>query len=761
MHSVTSPSTPEFRRNLFQAILLPLGLTFLAIAALTGLLLRELRLGDAVEHSGQVLMRLNTLQDHLNDRARALRDYSNTSHTNDLDAYDRANSLIPNEMNELNAFVSDNRSQLQQLERIQRAADEWAAFASEVKANVSQGGDGKGLMASERARNLRDGIQKELGSFYDAESTLRQQRSDQARAGTRWLFAWTVVLTGLLGIVISILSRRQAMKLTQMYFEMTGQAQGTAESQARLAAIVDSSDDAIIGKTLDGIVTSWNFGAERIFGYGADEVIGKSILFLLPLDHQDEEKEILAKLRRGERVDHFETVRVKKDGQQIEVSLTISPIKDASGRIVGASKIARDISSKKRIEEDRARLLESERAARSKAEHASQTKDEFLATLSHELRTPLNAILGWSQLLKVGPLEAGELEQAIDTIERNARVQTQLIEDLLDMSRITSGKIRLDVQSVMPHSFISAAIDTVRPASEAKHIRLETMLDLVAGPISGDPGRLQQVIWNLLSNAIKFTPRGGKVQVSLKRVDSHLEIAVADTGQGIKSDFLPFVFDRFRQADSSMSRKAGGLGLGLAIAKQLVELHGGTVRVESSGEGQGAIFIVNLPLSVLRSRMDEGERLHPQTPGTTTTLDRSQVDLKGIKVLVVDDEPDALGLISRVLMQQGAEVITANSGSQGLVSLQSARPDVLVSDIGMPEMDGYEFLRRIRELGRARGGRIPAVALTAFARSEDRTQALMAGYLVHVSKPVDASELLATVASVTGRTGTEVEEIGS
>ena len=330
-------------------------------------------------------------------------------------------------------------------------------------------------------------------------------------------------------------------------------------------------------------------------------------------------------------------------------------------------------------------------------------------------------------------------------------MQTQLIEDLLDMSRITSGKVRLDVQPVQPAQFVEAAIETMRPASEAKGIRLVRLIDPMAGPISGDPSRLQQVVWNLLNNAIKFTPREGKVQVVLARVNSHIEISVADTGVGIEKDFLDHVFDRFRQADSSSTRRFGGLGLGLAIVRHLVELHGGMVRAESAGAGKGSTFVILLPLAIVHRSPGE-PRLHP-TAAAPVAHEFQAMDLAGIKVLVVDDQPDARELVARVLTECKAEVITASGALEAIALVESARPDVLVSDIGMPDIDGFELIKRVRALGEKRGGRVPAIALTAFARSEDRTRALQAGFQVHVSKPVEPEELIATVASVAGRTG--------
>lgn len=406
-----------------------------------------------------------------------------------------------------------------------------------------------------------------------------------------------------------------------------------------------------------------------------------------------------------------------------------------------------DITERRRSELDL-------QAAKTEAERTSQMKDEFLATLSHELRTPLNAILGWSQVLRDGHHDAEDLAQGLATIERNARAQNEIIEDLLDMSRIISGKVRLDVQRIDLAPALEAAIDTMRPAADAKGIRLQAVLDPVARPVSGDPNRLQQVFWNLLSNAIKFTPKGGRVQVVLERVNSHLEVSIIDSGEGISPEFLPYVFDRFRQADASTTRRHGGLGLGLAIVKQLVELHGGSVRVKSGGSGAGTTFVVALPLTVLHPEAEpvESERRHPQASSSRVVLPGGGLNLGGVKVLVLDDEADARTLVKRLLEDRGALVRVAATVGDALRLLGEERPDVLVSDIGMPGEDGYSLIRQVRALGIANGGDVPAVALTAYARSEDRMKAILAGFQMHVSKPVEPAELLTMVASLAGRT---------
>jgi signal transduction histidine kinase/ActR/RegA family two-component response regulator len=441
------------------------------------------------------------------------------------------------------------------------------------------------------------------------------------------------------------------------------------------------------------------------------------------------------------------------DGRVFE---RFSRIQFVDNRNVGRVWSFRDVTQRKRLfeaaekaTEERKRILERERAARTEAEHANTMKDEFLATLSHELRTPLGAILGWAQILGRNENGIPDFHKGLEVIERNARVQTQLIEDLLDMSRIISGKIRLDIRPVEPFSFIEAAIETVRPAADVRGIRLDQLLDPAAGPIAGDPNRLQQVVWNLLSNAIKFTPRGGRVQIALQRADSNVEISVADTGIGIVPRFLPHVFERFRQSDASITRPYGGLGLGLSIVKHLTELHGGTVRAESQGEGCGSTFSVNLPLMGIYTSTALPEWVHPGTPRTGLSFE--PVDLSAIKILVVDDEPDARDMIRRVLEECNAEVLTAASASEALTMIEPARPHLLVSDIGMPEIDGYEFLRRVRKLSQKIGVHIPAVALTAYAGPEDKTRALRAGFLVHIAKPVEPSELVATLANLAGR----------
>ena len=528
--------------------------------------------------------------------------------------------------------------------------------------------------------------------------------------------------------------------------------------RALLAAIVASSDDAIVSKTLDGIVTSWNAAAEQLFGYSAAEMIGQSITRIIPEDLQYEEVDILAKLRSGGRIERYETVRRRKDGELVEISLTISPLRDATGRIIGAAKVAHDITARRRAERElkeretelsklvaeRDFLLQSERAARSEAERLSYVKDEFLATLSHELRTPLNAIQGWATLLRERRARPEDHDRGLETIERNVRIQTQIVNDLLDMSRIISGKIHLEVQPLYLHDVVGHAIDSVLQTAAAKNIRILPLLDSRIGLVRGDPNRLQQVLWNLLSNAIKFTPGGGRVQVVLERVNSHVEISVEDNGIGIRDEFLPYVFDRFRQADAGNSRKFGGLGLGLSIVKSLVELHGGSVRVKSPGENLGSTFIVALPISHVRHEGKEAPRVT-----TPDSLDQAELPrLDKIRVLVVDDEQDGRALVARILDGQGANPVCASSAAEALELLSREHFDLLLSDIGMPDINGFELISRVRQMDKSRQRPLPAIALTAYARTEDRQRSLLAGFHMHLSKPTEARELIASIAGL-------------
>ncbi len=522
----------------------------------------------------------------------------------------------------------------------------------------------------------------------------------------------------------------------------------TEKALRRFAAIIESTDDAIIGMDLSGVITSWNNAAVALYGYSAEEIIGKNVSILIPPELFQDEREFLEKIQSGERIVHYETLRMAKSGRRIDVSLTVSPIQDASGALIGASKIARDITEQRRVEAEREELLRREHNARAEAEVANRVKDEFLANLSHELRTPLNAIVGWASMLRNDTLTPAEARRAIEIIDRNAKAQTQLIESVLDVSRIVSGKLQFDSRPVQMEKVIEAAIDSMRPAAAAKNIEFRVHVSSNIPPVSGDFNRLQQVVWNLISNAVKFSPTGTKIEVQLKTADAQVQIVVKDNGEGISADFLPHVFERFRQADASTTKKFGGLGLGLAIVRHLVELHGGTVEVESDGAGKGATFRVTLP--ALSGTM---------VASPTKTEERrenlvAKPLLRGLRVLLVEDELDTRDLLVQLLSSCEAEVKAAASASAALALMTDWQPDILVSDISMPEVDGYAFIRQVRD--GIQHPNVPAIALTAHARAEDRRIALEAGFQEHLSKPVSFAKLARAIAKLVRQT-----EIGS
>lgn len=517
------------------------------------------------------------------------------------------------------------------------------------------------------------------------------------------------------------------------------------ESQDRiareLAAIVENSDDAIVSKDLQSTIRSWNRGAERMFGYTADEMVGRSIRTIIPRERWSEEDEVLSQLRQGNRVEHFETVRCRKDGSEIAVSLTISPIRSAAGVVVGASKIARDITERRQAEAERAHLLEREQQARAEIERASQLKDDFLAVLSHELRTPLNAVMGYTQLLISGALKTHDVAHAYQAIQRNAQAQARLVESLLDLSRVLAGKLELNSEVLDLSSVVNFAVDALRPEALKKKISVE-VCGTSGHRVSGDSARLQQVFWNLLSNAIKFTPGGGRVAVQLAADDADVVVRVEDNGRGIPPSLLPFIFDRFRQGEGQGTHSQAGLGLGLALVRELVHAHKGTVEAQSAGEGHGSVLIVRLPLFLSRQA---------GASGGGQPLRKHEADLTELRpdVLVVDDERDARDMLALMLETHGATVRTVGSASEAFDAMAEQRPDVLLADLGMAEEDGYSLIRRLRLREKEELlPQIAAIAVTAYASPTDRERALLAGYNRHIAKPVDAVELVKVIGDV-------------
>jgi PAS domain S-box-containing protein len=544
---------------------------------------------------------------------------------------------------------------------------------------------------------------------------------------------------------------------------------GTKETLLNAAVLRwmhDLAAQGIITTDSELNVVEWNHWMEEHTGKRASEVIGVKLLDLFPeltdrrLDRNykwalEGQVRVLSQALHGYLI-AMPVVATEHGYEQMQQVVRISPL-NHDGKVIGTLTIIEDVTERVAREaelqaqiEARSRLLSSEKLARNDAERANRLKDEFLATISHELRNPLNAILGWAHMLRLGKLSATNTARAIEIIHRNATSQAQLVGDLLDVSRIISGKLRLNVRSVDLLSVVNAAIDSIRPAADARSIRLQTILDPAAGPISGDADRLQQIVWNLLTNAVKFTPKGGRVDLKVHRVDSHVEIVVTDSGVGISKEFLPYVFDRFRQADASITRTHGGLGLGLSIVHQLVDLHGCSVSVYSEGENKGAVFTISLPFAGVVTTEKETGAVEPVQSDQISTLD-GLPSLEGLKVLVVDDEADTRELIREVLKECGSEVILSRSAAEALEALEKHRPDILISDLGMPDEDGYSLIAKIRALPSERGGGIPAAALTAYARIEDRMRVLRSGFQFHLPKPVDSAELVTVVASLANR----------
>lgn len=520
--------------------------------------------------------------------------------------------------------------------------------------------------------------------------------------------------------------------------------QVTEETIRLLLSAVQQSKDSILITTakLDPPhpkIVFVNSAFSQMTGYTSEEVLGKTPRLL---QGPKTDRAVLDDLRQHlcDGIPfHSEAINYHKNGTEFYIEWHITPIRNVNSSITHFVAIQRDVTVRKHMEQERDRLLEREQATRAEAEAANRIKDEFLATLSHELRTPLTPILGWSKLLQSNKLSQAQLQEALAKIEQHAKRQARLVDDLLDLSRIVRGKLTLNLTSVTLVAPIAAAFETVRLASEAKSIHIKTMLDVTVGQVMGDAGRLQQVFWNLLSNAIKFTPEGGCITVELERVDRYAQIVITDTGQGISADFLPFVFDRFRQEDSSITRRFGGLGLGLALSRQIVEAHGGTISVESPGVGQGATFTVRLPLMPTSQQTLNSE------------LPKPSLDLSGIQVLVIEDDAGTREFVTFALEQYKADVTAVTSALEALEVLAWSKPDILVIDIGLPKVDGYTLMRQIRTRSPEQGGLLPAIALTAYAGEHDQQQALAAGFQIHVPKPIEPDELVAVVARLTDK----------
>lgn len=540
------------------------------------------------------------------------------------------------------------------------------------------------------------------------------------------------------------------------------------EAHQRLSFHVENSPLAVVEWDSDFCVSRWSESAERLFGWKAEEVLGKHVTDWQFVFTEDVNAvvQLTSKQREGsEQQGVLRNRNYTKNGSIIHCEWYNSVLNDDQNKPVSVLSLVLDVTARELAELERARLLGREREAREEAERADRLKDEFLATLSHELRTPLTSVLGWATLIRSGEIDEANYAIALETIERNARLQARLIDDLLDVSRIITGNLHLELRPTDLVPVVEAARDAVRPTAEAKGIQLATSFGDSGCHIKGDSNRLRQVVWNLLLNAIKFTPRGGRVSADLRCQDSYVVLTVSDSGEGIEADFLPHVFDRFRQAEGSISRRQGGLGLGLAVVRHLVELHGGNVRAASAGKGLGATFTVELPLFTQEEHAAEAATSKAETPNTTVVSTKSKsgrrrlmlrpktqkqddVRLNGISVLVVEDDEDTRALIHKVLELSGAMVVSTSSAAEAMEKFAAAKPDVLISDIAMPDQDGYALMREVRKLPPESGGLIPAIALTGYAGDRDKAATFAAGYQEHLAKPIEPSDLINAVEAL-------------
>jgi PAS domain S-box-containing protein len=533
-----------------------------------------------------------------------------------------------------------------------------------------------------------------------------------------------------------------------------GIAERRKSSAAHVRALLDHALDAVVALDGEGLINFWNPQAERTFGYPREEAAGRELASLVIAEEDREgfrEAVRSACLQAIPEQPRHEMQARRRDGSQFPVEITLTPIPDG---IFCVSVFARDITERKRAEQERERLLSESEMHRQEAESASRVKDEFLATLSHELRTPLTAIVGWIYLLRGGRLDEASRARGLEAIDRNAAAQAKVLGDIVDMSRIVGAKLLLNVRPLQLAPVVAAAIDSLLPAASARGVKIQPNLDPSAGLVSGDPDRLRQVVWNLLSNAVKFTEKGGRVTVRLERAGDDARVTVEDTGVGISRDFLPHVFERFRQGDSSNTRSHGGLGLGLAVVRHLVEMHGGTVTAESGGAGQGAAFVVRIPL--LKTAVTEDPLPATFTESRSFTFDPEELppntpQLDGVRVVVADDGEDVRDVISTILRQSGATVRAAATAKEALDLIAQQPPDVLLSEVEMKGETGHSLITRVRMLPPDRGGAVPAAALSAFSRSEDRVHALLAGFQIHLTKPVRPAELVAVIATLAGR----------
>jgi PAS domain S-box-containing protein len=702
-----------------------------------------------VRHTYQVINELEVILSTVKDAETGERGYIISGLDNFLEPYQAALAEIDNRIQALKALTADNPAHQARIPVLQRKIND-RIESLKMGIALRRTGDAAGayrLIASGIGKRQMDDLRQFISGMEADQNRLLIERTQESRRSQ---------INAILTFVVASLVASIVLVATAVIITKGIVARKRAENDLRrerqlLQVTLSSIADAVIACDSQGSVTFLNPMAEDLTGWTQQEAEGQPLHNVFDLINEQTRQAVdnpaLRAIREGTIVglaNH--TVLRTKQGTEVPIDDSASPIKTADGRLLGAVLVFRNITERRRGEEALARSYEEQRrllaeaeSARERAETANRAKDEFLAILSHELRTPLTAVYGWVQLMQSRSVDDGTRAKAMEVIERNIRVQTELIDDLLSISRIVSGKLSIRREVTDPLKVVKSALETARPSADAKDIALILDSDEQVPAISADPARLQQIVWNLLSNAVKFTPKGGKVDIHVRTVRTDLQIVVKDSGEGISAEFLPRVFNRFTQADGSTTRSHGGLGLGLALVRQLVELHGGTVEAQSAGIGKGSTFTVRLPL--------QGDTVHSREEEQPTTREIGR-RLNGVRVLVVEDDPDTREMIAHALHQSGANVIQAGTASEALRQFQQVRPHLLLTDIGMADMDGYQLLETIRAHALAP---FIAVALTAYATPSDKERTLRSGFQAHVSKPVELPQLLSTVADLLDR----------
>jgi PAS domain S-box-containing protein len=705
-------------------------------------------------HTHQVIAQIEGVRSTIAEATAAVRAYQLTGDDVYSRGYRAAVDRFHGESGRLQQLTVDNPPQEKRIARLNQAVGVRLALADEAIETRQRQGPDAALRVFMSHRN--DAVVAQVGDLLLAleqeELRLLDSRQSRSRASERaasFAFLLATLLAAAFLVIVWLQSRAAAAERLRHELDLVNQREW-------FSTTLGSIGDGVLATDPQGAIQFMNPVTERLTGWSAQEAAGRPIAEVFHIVNVQTraavENPVVRALREGLVVglaNH--TLLLSRTGAETPIDDSAAPIRSPDGRTLGVVLVFRDVTERKKAERERERLLDRERQNRYTAESANRAKDSFLATVSHELRTPLGVILGWAGILRAGNADAKTVGHAAQVVERNGRSLAKLVDDMLDISRIVSGKVQIEPVEIDPGAVVGAAVESLRPAAEEKGVALELIVDALPEPVVADPERLQQVVWNLLSNAIKFSFQGGKVTVGLGIAGDRLQIAVRDTGVGIAPERLPHVFERFWQADTSSTRRHGGLGLGLAIVRHLVEMHGGRVTAESSGEGYGATFTVEIPV---RGPKDAaltaaGAGRAAAAPPGPPVIGR-QV-LQGARILVVDDEEDAAEWVAALLRAEGAEVHTADSAATGLAALRNGRPDLLIADIGMPGEDGYGLMKRVRALAPEEGRQTVALALTAHARPEDRMRVLSAGYQMHAAKPIDPIELLIVTASLLNR----------